>query len=118
MHREGAYIYLDPKEQAVCPGLGEALLVEEAPRVFEWLSSVQILILGQRDEYRDSAEAMSEREDIRQVKLAAASRKLIELGGLQKALGQVAPEEIGASFSLEEVLPEVPGIDLERLYEE
>lgn len=110
MEREGDIIHFNDLDRSRCPDLAisEWMPAEDASGLHEQLSRAHILAEEERAGLQ-SLEVMDMPESMRCFKLSAIDRRLSNLGMLKAQLFNVAPEEILAMVSLNEVLP---GIDL------
>jgi CRISPR/Cas system-associated protein Csm6 len=89
------------------------LPIEAIPGLYEELTEEQTRLSLEQNEIQMADEPTR----AQRIRLIEANRQLRDLDMVKKQLGRIAPDEIAVSFSLEETLGEVPGIDQTRLYE-
>lgn len=116
MKRDGELIVFDSVDISRYPSLPKFVPLEGVPELFDKLTERQLEAIEEKSG-AESLDVMDEPEHARQHRLAAAHRRLYDLGVLKSQLGMIAPDEIAASMSLEEAV-DLPGFNLTVLDQE
>ncbi|HVV25893.1 MAG TPA: hypothetical protein VHC21_02580 [Candidatus Saccharimonadales bacterium] len=114
MRREGDFISFNEVDKSRYARLEDWAPIEAAPGLFEELTDKQTRLRLELNEIK----MVDQPTRAQEVRLVETNRQLRDLDMMKKQLGRIAPDEIAASFSLEALLDEIPGIDPLHLYEE
>lgn len=114
MKPEGENIIFDLADKSRYSGLPPWVPIEAAPGLYAKLSERQDEARRELDAAQDH-DVMDVSEHIRQHKLAAAHRRIDDLGVLKTQLGELAPDAIADSIPLEEVIG--PGFEVTVLHQ-